>query len=304
VTLTRLVRSATRLAPVPFVPEVSIHQVDDIYAVWELTERELGVTGMPPPFWGVAWPGGQALARYLLDHPAVVAGRTILDFGSGSGLVAIAAAKAGAGAVIAADSDPMAAAAIGINAAANNVAAPAYIDDVRKAGVRADVIVAGDVWYERELADQVSVYLDEMAAAGAGVLTGDIGRSYFPRSRYQCVASYEIPAIVAVEGKQTLRASVWRPGPATGADPAVGDREGATARPSGWRYPASAAGDPASYSAIQPSPRPVTSPRSRLRTAIRMSLVSAATGDTRWLSSPLARDVSTTRLARGSRDRS
>jgi predicted nicotinamide N-methyase len=206
----RLVRSATSLAPVPFVPEISLHQGHDIYAIWELTERALGQTGLPPPFWSVAWPGGQALARYLLDHPDVVAGRQVLDLGSGSGLVALAAAKAGAAAVIAADPDPIAAAATALNAAANNVPAPACVADARDAGVRADVIVAGDVWYERELADQVASYLDEMAAAGAGVLTGDIGRTYFPRGRYLCLTSYEIPASVALEGRKVLRASVWR----------------------------------------------------------------------------------------------
>ena len=206
----RLVRSATSLAPVPFVPEISLHQAEDIYATWELTERAFGQPDLPPPFWSVVWPGGQALARYLLDHHDVVAGQRVLDLGSGSGLVAIAAARAGAAAVIAADPDPMAVAAIALNAAANEVAAPVCIADARDATVRADVIVAGDVWYERELADQVSIYLDEMTAAGASVLTGDIGRTYFPRGRYRCLASYEIPASVALEGRQVLRASVWR----------------------------------------------------------------------------------------------
>lgn len=206
----RLVRSATSLAPVPFVPEISLLQADDIYATWELTERRLGQQDLPPPFWSVAWPGGQALARYLLDHPDVVAGQRVLDLGSGSGLVAIAAARAGAAAVIAADPDPIATAAIALNAAANNVPVPVCIAEARDAAVRADVIVAGDVWYERELAGQVSAYLDEMAAAGADVLTGDIGRTYFPRGRYACLASYELPASLALEGRQVLRASVWR----------------------------------------------------------------------------------------------
>jgi predicted nicotinamide N-methyase len=94
----QFVRAATRLGPVAFVPELSMYQADDIYALWEQTEREVGVTGLPPPFWSVAWPGGQALARYLLDNPAVVAGRSVLDYGSGSGLAATAAARAGAAA--------------------------------------------------------------------------------------------------------------------------------------------------------------------------------------------------------------
>jgi len=178
--------------------------------MWELAERALGQTDLPPPFWSVAWPGGQALARYLLDHPALVTGRTVLDVGSGSGLVAIAAARAGADVVIAAEPDPLATAAIAMNAAANDVPVPVCVGDASGAGVRADVVVAGDVWYERELADQVGAYLDDVAAAGADVLTGDIGRRYFPRGRYSCVASYDIPASVALEGRQLLRASVWR----------------------------------------------------------------------------------------------
>lgn len=206
----RLVRSATLLAAVPFVPEISLYQADDIYAIWELTERALGQTDLPPPFWSVAWPGGQALARYLLDHPDVVAGRTLLDVGSGSGLVAIAAAMAGASVVIAAEPDALAAAAIEANAAANDVPVPVCVGDARKAGVCTDVVVAGDVWYERELAEQVGAYLDEAAAAGADVLTGDIGRRYFPRGRYACVAGYDIPSSVTLEGRQLLRASVWR----------------------------------------------------------------------------------------------
>lgn len=187
-----------------------MHQADDIYAVWHLTERELGRAGLPPPFWSVAWPGGQALARYLLDHPAVVAGRTVLDFGSGSGLVAIAAAKAGAADVTVAETDPLAAAAIDLNAAANGLPAPVRLDNVGGTATTADVVVAGDVWYERKLADLVSAYFDQVAAAGAEVLTGDIGRRYFPRGRYECVASYAVPASTALEGRELLSASVWR----------------------------------------------------------------------------------------------
>ncbi|HXW88461.1 MAG TPA: 50S ribosomal protein L11 methyltransferase [Streptosporangiaceae bacterium] len=229
---TGFVRSATRLAPVPFLPELSIYQADDIYALWARTERELGRAGLPPPFWGVPWPGGQALARYLLDHPAVVSGRSVLDLGSGSGLVAIAAAKAGAAIVIASETDPIAVAAIGLNAAINGLPAPVCVGSVcdtgrsengsactAVSGARpvADVIVAGDVWYERDLADQVGAYLDAAAAVGAHVLTGDIGRRYFPRGRYRCLASYEVPVSAALEGKQALCASVWQatgtPGP-------------------------------------------------------------------------------------------
>jgi len=210
VTPMSFVRSSTRLATVPFVPEISLYQADDIYALWAQTERHLGRAGLSPPFWGVPWPGGQALARYLLDHPAMVAGRCVLDFGSGSGLVAIAAAKAGAASVIACETDPLGRAAIGLNAAANGVARPACVDDIGAVAPTPEVVLAGDVWYDREFAGQVSGYLDTASAAGASVLTGDIGRRYFPRGRYRCLASYEVPASIALEGRTVLTAAVWQ----------------------------------------------------------------------------------------------
>jgi predicted nicotinamide N-methyase len=198
------------LAPVPFVPEVRLHQSGDLYELWHQTERELGRAGLPPPFWGVPWPGGQALARYLLDHRAIVAGRSVLDFGSGSGLLAIAAAAAGAASVTAAETDPLAVAAIGLNAAANGVPAPACVTDARTALAGAEVVLAGDVWYERDLADHAAAFLAEASAGGALVLTGDISRRYFPRGRYECVASYLVPARRELEGKDYLDAAVWR----------------------------------------------------------------------------------------------
>jgi predicted nicotinamide N-methyase len=210
VTPMSFVRSSTRLAMVPFVPEVSLYQSDDIYALWAQTERHLGRAGLSPPFWGVPWPGGQALARYLLDHPALVAGRRVVDFGAGSGLVAIAAAKAGAATVVACETDPLGRAAIGLNAAANGVPRPACVDDIGAVMPAFEVVLAGDVWYDREFAGQVSGYLDTASAAGACVLTGDIGRRYFPRGRYRCLASYEVPASIALEGRTVLTASVWQ----------------------------------------------------------------------------------------------
>lgn len=211
------VRSNTRLTIVPFTPEISLYQADDIYALWAQTERHLGRAGLSPPFWGVPWPGGQALARYLLDHPALVAGRRVLDFGSGSGLVAIAAAKAGAASVTACETDPLGRAAIRLNAAANGVPRPACVDDIGAVMPAPEVVLAGDVWYDREFARQVCGYLDTASAAGASVLTGDIGRRYFPRGRYRCVASYEVPASIALEGRTALTASVWQANPTAGA---------------------------------------------------------------------------------------
>jgi predicted nicotinamide N-methyase len=195
---------------VPFVPEVSLYQAEDIYAVWEQTERELGRPELPPPFWCVPWPGGQALARYVLDHPGLVAGRKVLDLGAGSGLVAIAVAKAGAGAVTAAETDPLARAAVELNAAANGMRAADCVDDVFGIPTTADVVLAGDVWYDKDLARLVGGYLDSAAAGGALVLTGDIGRAYFPRDRYRQLAGYDVPVSTALEGSKVVKASVWQ----------------------------------------------------------------------------------------------
>ena len=207
----QFVRGATRLAAVPYVPELSLYQADDLYDLWHQTEAELGQAGLPPPFWSVAWPGGQALARYLLDHPAVVAGRRVLDYGSGSGLVAIAAALAGAATIIAVEPDPLARAAIELNAGANAVAAPACVDDASGISPVVDVVLAGDVWYEKELASRASAYFDLQTSRGAHVFTGDIGRTYFPRDRYHRLADYELPASIALEGREVIHASVWQP---------------------------------------------------------------------------------------------
>jgi predicted nicotinamide N-methyase len=206
------VKSATKLAPVPFVPEISLQQTADLYVLWAQTEQESGETGLPPPFWGVPWPGGQVLARHLLDHPDLVAGRHVLDFGSGSGLVAIAAAKAGATAVIAAETDRFAAAAIVVNAAANGVTVSVCPDARAVEGLAAapDVVVAGDVWYEKELADQVMAIAERAAGGGADILAGDIGRTYFPRGRFRQIASYQVPANRALESAEVLHGAVWR----------------------------------------------------------------------------------------------
>lgn len=214
-TTATFVRSATRLCPVPNVPEISLRQASDIYALWEQTEQELGGTELPPPFWAFAWPGGRALARYLIDHPAAAAGRSVLDIGSGSGLVAIAAAKAGAATVLAAEPDLLARAAIELNAAANDVPIPVCVEAGRDDALAAEVVVAGDVWYEREMAQSVLAYLDQAAAAGATVLAGDIGRRYFPRDRFDCLVSYELEASFELEGKPVLTASAWRLIPVT-----------------------------------------------------------------------------------------
>jgi predicted nicotinamide N-methyase len=201
------VRSACRLGPVPQVAEIRLHLADDVIGLWQRTEDEF--TGdRPPPFWAFAWPGGQALARYVLDHPGLVAGRSVLDLGSGSGLVAIAAAKAGAATVTASEVDPLAVAAIGLNARANGVPAPAVLGDVLDGdGTAAEVVLAGDVWYSRPLAERVLGFLDR------SVLAGDIGRAFLPRDRFRVLDARDIPVMAGLEDSAVKQTMVWEPIP-------------------------------------------------------------------------------------------
>ncbi|KRE00728.1 nicotinamide N-methyase [Bosea sp. Root670] len=204
------IRAHTRLLPVPHAPEISLHVAEEATELWQKTEDELAVIGLPPPFWAFAWAGGQALARYLLDHGEIVTGRRMLDFASGSGLVAIAAAKAGAAPVEACDIDGFAAAAIGINAAANGVAVTARCEDLIGRDEGWEVICAGDVCYERAMAERVIDWLSGLSARGATVLIGDPGRSYLPRGKLEAVATYEVPVTRALEDAEIKRSSVWR----------------------------------------------------------------------------------------------
>jgi predicted nicotinamide N-methyase len=207
------VRSACRLGPVPEVAEIRLHLADDVIGLWQRTEDEF-TSDRPPPFWAFAWPGGQALARYVLDHPGLVAGRSVLDLGSGSGLVAIAAAKAGAAAVVASEVDPLAVAAIGLNARANRVPAPAVVGDVLDGdGTGAEVVLVGDVWYSRPLAERVLCFLDRVMARGASVLTGDIGRAFLPRDRFRVLDARDIPVMAGLEDSGVKRTMVWEPIP-------------------------------------------------------------------------------------------
>jgi predicted nicotinamide N-methyase len=205
------IRANTKLLPVPLVPEVCLHLAEESLPIWQKTEEELGRMNVPPPYWAFAWAGGQALARYLLDNPAMVAGRRVLDLGSGSGLVAIAAAKAGAANVLAADIDAYALAAIGLNAGANDVAIGTTLGDVLAApGCTFDVVLIGDLFYERPLAERVLAFADAARASGATVLAGDPGRSYFPHDRFRQVAQYSVPVTRDLEDAEIKRTAVWR----------------------------------------------------------------------------------------------
>jgi len=209
----QIIRTSTQLRPVTLVPEIRLHQASEPIGVWQRTELAAGRTGLNPPFWAFAWAGGQALARYLLDHPELVKGRDVIDIASGSGLVAIAAARAGAAAVTAYDIDPLAAAAITVNAGANGVPVLAVCADVldtdAPASPDSDVILVADAFYERDLADRVMRFLERGNARGADVLAGDFGRAYLPRDRLRALAAYDVPGLAGVEDSDVKRTTVW-----------------------------------------------------------------------------------------------
>jgi predicted nicotinamide N-methyase len=209
------IRAVTRLAPVPLAPEIRLYLAAEPIGLWQRTEQELGRTGLPPPYWAFAWAGGQALARFLLDAPGQVAGKRVLDLGSGSGLSAIAAALADAAFVLAADIDQIALAAVALNAAANGVAIETTADDLLAVQPAPfDVVLVGDLFYERQLSDRVQAFIDKAALAGALVLIGDPQRNYFPKGLFEVAAVYAVPVTRELEDAEIKRTSVWRlPGP-------------------------------------------------------------------------------------------
>jgi predicted nicotinamide N-methyase len=204
------IRAQTRLLPVPHAPEISLYLADEATELWQKTEDELGEIGLPPPFWAFAWAGGQALARYLLDHPDVVAGRSVLDFASGSGLVAIAAAKADASRVEACDIDAFSGVAMVLNAEANGVALTPRIENLIGRDEGWDVVLAGDVSYERDMAQTVTDWLQNLARRGALVLIGDPGRAYLAREKLESLAEYRVPVTRALEDCEIRKSEVWK----------------------------------------------------------------------------------------------
>jgi len=207
-----IIRSGTTLRAVPLVPEIRLYQASEPMSLWQHTERATGRTGLDPPFWAFAWAGGQALARYLLDHPEKAAGRQVIDIASGSGLVAIAAARAGAAVVTAYDIDPLAAAAIALNADVNGAGIRAVCADVLAADAAfpdADLVLVADAFYERELAAQVLRFLDRARARGCAVLAGDFGRAYLPRARLTPLAGYDVPGLGALEDRDVKHTTIW-----------------------------------------------------------------------------------------------
>lgn len=197
------------------VPEIRLHLASELVPIWQATETELERIGLPPPYWAFAWAGGQALARYLLDQPERVAGKRVLDFAAGCGIQGIAAALAGASKVEASEIDRFAAAALRLNAGLNGVAIEIREADlVDSPADRWDVVLAGDVCYERPMAERVWAWLQALAAAGTEVLLGDPGRSYLPRAGLERVTAYAVKTTREIEDSDLRNAVVWRVAPA------------------------------------------------------------------------------------------
>ena len=209
IALREQIRSVTAPGRAPLVPEVTLALAADIHRTWDETDEAA------PPFWAFAWVGGQALARYVLDHPDIVVGRRVLDLASGSGLVGIAAAIAGATHVVSSDTDARARMATALNAAANGVEVDVVGDVVGATGASGpdldvDVILAGDVLYEQPMARHVLDLVDEAVAAGVEVLLGDPGREYLRREEFTALASYDVPGTADLEGRAVTPTTVWR----------------------------------------------------------------------------------------------
>lgn len=195
--------------PVPHCPTISLYLAHEAVALWQLTEAELEAQGLPLPFWAFAWAGGQGLARYVLDHPATVAGKSVLDLASGSGLVGIAAKMAGATHAMCADIDPFAIEAITLNAALNGVEVETTLSDLIGTEVDYDVILVGDLFYERDIAEPLFSWLKALHTDGTHVLIGDPGRTYLPKSGLRAVGDYQIAVSRALEDAEVKRTRVW-----------------------------------------------------------------------------------------------
>jgi len=205
------VQRNTAITAPPLVPEMRLHLATEVTPIWHATEQSLVRNALPPPYWAFAWAGGQALARYLLDHPETVAGREVLDIGSGSGIVAIAAAKAGASRVVAAEIDHFAAAAIALNAPLNGVTIMIETRDLLdRAAAGWGVALAGDICYEEPMSSRALALLRRIAARGRLALLGDPGRAYLPKSGLTELARYTVPTSRELEAKEISEGVVWQ----------------------------------------------------------------------------------------------
>ena len=207
---TAFILAQTVIAAPPLVPEIKLHLATEITPIWEATEATLTQMNLPPPYWAFAWAGGQALTRFLIDHPDWVQGKRVLDFAAGSGLSAIGAAKAGAALVQAAEIDDFAIAAIALNARINNVAIDLVREDLIGVEPRWDVVLAGDVCYERPMAEKVIPWARALAGRGVAILMGDPGRAYLPQSGLLELARYQVPTSLELEDRTQRETIVWR----------------------------------------------------------------------------------------------
>ena len=205
------VRDHTDLLAPPLIPEIRLHTASELTPIWEATEADFAEMGLPPPFWAFAWAGGQALARYILDNPDIVAGKRVLDFAAGGGLSAIAATRAGAAKVTANEIDPYAGAAIALNAVENGVSVEVVIEDIVGSAVQDwDIVLAGDICYEKSMAARIFAWLREIAGTGRPVLMGDPNRTYLPKSGLVQIARYTVETTRAIEDTDVRNAIVWQ----------------------------------------------------------------------------------------------
>ncbi|MBN9515861.1 MAG: methyltransferase [Alphaproteobacteria bacterium] len=207
------IRANTALEAPAMVPEFKLWLASEYVPIWQATEAWLEEQNIDPPYWAFCWPGGQAVARYLLDNPRLVAGKRVIDFAAGSGVSSMAAAKAGAAAVVANDIDELSLIAARLNAEANGLAVDTSSADWL-AGAdgdpEADVVIAGDVCYEREMSVRALAWLRGHAARGRLVLLGDPGRNYFSAQGLEECARYEIPTSLQLENRGMRETVVWR----------------------------------------------------------------------------------------------
>ena len=200
----------TELSAPPHVGEIRLYLASEVSELWRKTEEELAEIGLPPPFWAFAWAGGQGLARYILDNPETVSGKDVIDFACGSGLVGIAAKMAGARRVVSLDTDPFCAAAVDLNFRANGLAAQFEPADMIGMAITGDVLLAGDVFYDRELAVRLLPWFGELVKSGVQVLVGDPGRAYLPQDHLSELAVYAVPSSRELEDSEVKRTTVWQ----------------------------------------------------------------------------------------------
>lgn len=210
-TVRAFLRANTKVLCPPLVPEVRLHLAEESLPIWQKTEEDLLQENIPPPFWAFAWAGGQALARYILDHHDEIAGKTVLDLGTGSGLTAIAAARAGAADVLASDIDPLAVITTELNAELNAVSvAVTSADLLHQPPDTFDVILIADLFYERGLAEDALTYIRQAKALGAKIWVGDPSRSYFPKDQFQRLETYKVEVTRDLEDALIKQTAVWQ----------------------------------------------------------------------------------------------